>query len=327
LGGSGVTVTLTSVNATTVTATLVIGPLASLAPRSVSVLALGLTSNTVTFTVLGPTVTGITPTSGARGSVNLPVTVTGTNLSGATAVNAGGGITCTINVSTSNSTTVNATCTIAAGAALTTRNVTVTTPIGTTPANPAVTFTVQGPTLTSIAPTSGMRGSSGVAFTIVGANLAGATAISAGAGVTFSGITVSTDGTHITGTFSITTGAAVSTRNVTVTTPNGTTPVNPAVTFTVQGPTLTSLSQTSATHPTTGSIPVAETFTGTNLSTANGLTGLGGGVTLVAGSFHVVDAGHVTATLSISSSATGVHNIGISTSTIGNTNTLPFTVN
>jgi len=72
----------------------------------------------------------ISPSAGTHGTT-VPVTLTGTNLTGATAVTiSGGGITCT--GITSTATTVNASCSINAGAARSARNVSVTTPIGAT---------------------------------------------------------------------------------------------------------------------------------------------------------------------------------------------------
>jgi Bacterial Ig-like domain (group 3) len=84
-----------------------------------------------------PTLTSISPTSGRRGTV-VPVTLTGTNLTGATAINVSGtGI--TVSNITATATTVTATFTISATAAATARTVSVTTPGGT---SNTVTFTV-----------------------------------------------------------------------------------------------------------------------------------------------------------------------------------------
>ena len=104
-----------------------------------------------------PTLTSIAPTSGAQGAINLSVTLTGTNLTGATAVNVSGtGVTCGVTGSTP--TTVAASCNITAGAAIAVRTVSVTTPGGT---SGTVNFTVVGP-LKSIANlTSGGNNSGG----------------------------------------------------------------------------------------------------------------------------------------------------------------------
>ena len=91
-------------------------------------------------------------------------------------------------------------------------------------------FTVTGPTVAAITPTSGTHNTSlGVAIT--GSDLTGATSVTAGSGITASNIVVNAAGTELTATFTITNGAAHTARNVRVVTPNGTTPVNAAVTF------------------------------------------------------------------------------------------------
>ena len=100
----------------------------------------------VRFTVLAsgptPTLTSIAPTSATRppiGSRVVGVTLTGTNLTGATAVNVSGtGMTCAI-TGTPTATTVTANCTITSTATLGAHTVSVTTPGGT---SNNVTFTV-----------------------------------------------------------------------------------------------------------------------------------------------------------------------------------------
>ena len=233
VSGGGITVSgLTVVNGSTVTATFTIGAGAALTGRTVSVTTPAGPTNTVQFTVTAasvPTLTSITPTSGARGTT-VPITLTGTNLSGATAVTtSGGGVTCSIS-GTPTATTVSASCVITAVAGLTTRNVSVTTPVGT--ATLTGSFTVTGPTVAAITPTSGTHNTS-VGVTITGSDLMGATSVTAGAGITASNIVVNAAGTQLTATFAITNGAAHTARNVRVVTPNGTTPVNAAVTFTI----------------------------------------------------------------------------------------------
>ena len=233
VSGGGITVSgLTVVNDSTVTATFTVGAGAALTGRTVSVTTPIGTTNTVQFTVTVasvPTLTSISPTSGARGTT-VPITLTGTNLNGATAVTtSGGGVACTIS-GTPTATTVNASCVITAGAGLTTRNVSVTTPVGT--ATLTGSFTVTGPTVVAITPTSGTHNTS-VGVTITGSDLTGTTSVTAGAGITASNIVVNAAGTQLTATFAITNGAAHTARNVRVVTPNGTTPVNAAVTFTV----------------------------------------------------------------------------------------------
>ena len=318
VSGAGVTVSgVTVVSATEVTANFTIAATAGANVRTVRVTATSGTSGTVNFTVLAPTLTSISPVSGTRGTA-VPVTLTGSGLTGATAVNVSGtGVSTVGSVTVVNDTTVTATFTISATAGAGARNVTVVTPNGTTG---AVIFTVvaaPAPTLTSISPNAGARGAA-VPVTLTGSGLTGATAIVvSGTGVTVSGLTVVND-TTVTATFTITTGATLSTRTVHVTTPTGNTG---NVGFTVQGATLTGISPATGTHGTT----VAVTLTGTNLTGATGLTGTGGGITV--GAFTVVNSTTVTANFTIANGAgRTTRNVRVATP-IGNTNTVAFTVN
>jgi hypothetical protein len=326
VSGTGVTVSnLAVLSDTTVTATFTIssGTTAATGARNVTVVTPDGTTNAVTFTVLGPSISAISPNPLLRSTTATTVTITGADLLGATAVAySGGGVTCTgvASSGTVAASTVTASCTSTATAGAGARTVTVTTPNG----NATGSDTITVPTLSSINPTTGVRGTS-VPVTLTGTNLAGASAITVSPSGVSCSITGTATATTVTATCAITASATLGAHNVAViTATNGTTG---NVAFTVQGATLTSINPNSQTHPATGSVPVNVTFTGTNLSGATGLTGLGAGVTLASGTFHVVNATTVTATLNVASTATlGAHNIGVAT-TIGNTNTVTFTVN
>jgi YVTN family beta-propeller protein len=317
VSGGGMTVgAVTVVNATTATATFTISAGAALTARNVRVTTPGGTSGNVTFTVQGPTLTSISPSTSVRGT-SVPVSLTGTNLMGATAVTTSGtGITCT--GITSTATTVNASCAITAGATISARNVSVTTPIGTTNVLTGA-FTVQGPTLTSISPSTGVRGTS-VPVSLTGTNLMGATAVTiSGTGITCTGIT--STATTVNASCAITAGATISARNVSVTTPIGTTNVLTGA-FTVQGPTLASISPGTGVRGT--SVPVS--LTGTNLMGATVVTISGGGVACTG---ITSTATTVNASCAITAgAAVGARNVSITTP-IGTTNTLTgaFTVN
>jgi hypothetical protein len=322
---NGLTVTgVTIVSPTQINATFNTTTTAVIGPRSITVTNPGGASGPATYTVLGPVLTSISPTSSRR-ATSVPVSIFGSGLTGATAVTvSGGGITVS-GVTVASDTQVNATFAISATAAGTARTVTVTAPGG---VSNTVAFTVTippTPTLTSVAPPTGVRGTA-VPVTLTGTNfIAGATVAVSGAGVTVSGVSVVSP-TTITATFTLSATATLGAHNVTVSVPGGAAASN-AVPFTVQGATLTSISPNSATHPATGTLAVPVTITGTNLTGATGLTGLGGGVTAAAGTFTVVNSTTITVTLNITSTATlGIRNIGVTTP-IGTTNTLPFTVN
>jgi hypothetical protein len=321
---NGLTVTgVTVVNATTITATFNTTTTAVIGPRSITVTDPGGVSNALPYTVLGPVLNSISPTSAPRGQgVAIPIALNGSGLTGATAVTvSGGGITVgPITVVSDNQVTT--TFTISAGAAGTARTVSVTAPGGVSN-TVAFTVTIPGtPTLTSIVPATAVR-STAVPVTLTGTNfLVNETTVAvSGTGVTVSGVTV-TSSTTLTATFTISATATTGAHNVTVTVAGAAAASN-TVPFTVQGPTLTSIAPNSGLRGT-AVLPI--TFTGANLTGTTALSGLGGGVTLVAGSLTVVSPTEVTASLAISTTATvGIHNIGLTTP-IGTTNTIPFTV-
>jgi hypothetical protein len=229
------------------------------------------------FVAIPPTLSSIAPNTGARGT-SVQVTLTGTHLTGASAVNAPGSPNITVTgVGVVSDTTVVATLNIAAITALGAHNITVTTPNG--PTN-AVVFTVTGPTLTSIAPTSGARGNA-VPVTLTGTNLTGASAVSVtgGNGGVTCAITGTPTTTTVNATCTITSTATLGARSVRVNTPNGQTPVNNAVTFTVRGPTVTAISPTAHAR---GGASFSVTITGTDLTGATDVTfstGTGGAIT------------------------------------------------
>jgi hypothetical protein len=285
VSGTGVTVTGVTVSATQVTATFAISTTAATTARNVTVTTPGGTSNPVTFTVNGATLTSIAPTSGLRGTTVL-VTLTGTNFptTGTTTVAMSGtGVTCT-GVTVPNSTTVNASCAITTSAALTARTITLTTPAGVATVVGTVTFTVLGPTVTAtcsgsptcVSPATGVRGVSNIPLTITGTGLTGAT------GVTISGTNVSCTifgtptATTVNATCNVAAGAALGARTVAVVTPIGTTPTF-AAGFTVTGATLT----ISAPSPT-----LAPTGTGNpNTTQKNGVITVSNGTGTNAGAF------------------------------------------
>jgi len=263
-----------------------------------------------------PSLSSITPNSGLRGS-SVSVTLIGADLSGATSVSvSGAGFTTPIPFTVVNDSEITATFTIAATAAATARNVTVTTPVAT---SNAVTFTVlapPAPTLTTIVPNSGFRGTN-VNVVLSGTNLTGATALTGvGAGITVTGFAVNTAGTQITATFQIAAGAALTARTITVTNAGGT---SNGVTFTVVMQTLTSVNPPSGTRGT--SVPVTLTGTGLSTATAVNVTGVN-----VNASFTIVNSTTINAIIIINpAAALGSHNVMVTTAG-GNTNNVPFTV-
>jgi hypothetical protein len=321
-GGTGVTVTGTTVKWTSITATFTISSSAATGPQSVTVTTPGGTSGAVTFTVnpsLGgaPTLASVSPNSGVQGN-NVGVTLTGTNFVAPATVNFGGAGVTVAGTTVTNSTTVTATFNIAANAALGAQNVSVTTAGGT---SGNVTFTVNppAPTLTSLSQTTGVQGTS-VGVTLTGTNfVAPATVNFGGAGVTVTGTTVM-NSTTITATFNIAANAALGAQIVSVTTAGGTSG-NVAFTVNPPAPTLTSLSQTTGVQGTS----VGVTLTGTNF-VAPATVNFGGAGVTVAGT-AVTNSTTVTATFNIAANAAlGAQNVSVTTSG-GTSGNVAFTVN
>ena len=264
-------------------------------------------------TPAAPTISSITPSTGVIGSA-VPVTITGTNLASDVVINAGPSITVN-NITVVSATQVTATFNIAATASPGQANVTVTTPGGTSTSSPfAIT---NGPTLTSISPTSGVQGTN-VPVTLTGTNFAAnATVNVSGSGVTVSNVQV-VSATQITASFGIAANATVGADTVTVTssgmTTNGTT-------FTVTAtPTLTSITPISGVQG--ANVPV--TLTGTNFAANATVNVSGSGVTV--SNVQVVSATQITATLGIAANAAlGGDTVTVTSSGV-TTNGVTFTV-
>jgi hypothetical protein len=139
-------------------------------------------SATANFTVIGPTVTAISP-NGGKSAAGTAVTITGTNfVSGATVLFGG---TAASSVTVVSPTTITAKSPAGTGAV----NVTVSTPQGFSAISPADVFTYFGaPTVTGVAPAAGPQ-AGGTPVTITGSNFYGAVTVYFG-GVKATGVTV-----------------------------------------------------------------------------------------------------------------------------------------
>jgi sugar lactone lactonase YvrE len=306
-GSCTISVTFTPTAAGTRTGTLTVSDNAPGSPQTVSLSGTGIGP---------PTLTSISPNSGAQGTA-VAVTLTGTSfISGATVSINNAGVTVS-NVSVVSSTQISATFTIAATATVGAANVTVTTSAGT---SNAVTFTITSPapTLTSISPNSGAQGTA-VTVTLTGTNfISGATVGISNAGVAVSNVTV-VSATQITATFTIASNATTGAANVTVTTSGGT---SNAVTFTITAaaPTLTSISPNSGAQGT--AVPVTLTGTGFISGATVSISNAGVAVSNVS----VVSATQITATFTIAATATlGAANVTVTTSG-GTSNAVTFTI-
>ena len=238
-----------------------------------------------------PTVTGVSPTSGPSSGGTGPVTITGTNFTGATAVAFGGsnvpGGGFVVNSATQ--ITVN---NIPAGTG--TVDVRVTNSLGQSAVNaPADQYTYvapAAPTVTGVSPTSGPSSGGTGPVTITGTNFTGATAVA------FGGSNVPGGGFVVNSATQITVNnipAGTGTVDVRVTTGGGQSAVNaPADQYTYvapAAPTVTGVSPTSG--PSSGGTgPV--TITGTNFTGATAVAF--GGSNVPGGGFVVNSATQIT---------------------------------
>jgi hypothetical protein len=164
-----------------------------------------------------PTLVSVNPANGNQGAT-LDVTITGTNLSGASQLRLGTGI--AVNTFTVlDSKTITAGITIVAGTETGLRDISVTTPGGSyTLAN--VFTIIQGlPVINSVSPESGSMGAT-LTVIISGSNLDGATAVSFGSGIRVRSFT-NLSPTQLRVNISIAEEAATGTRDISVTTPGG----------------------------------------------------------------------------------------------------------
>ncbi len=298
VSGTGVTVTgAQATSSTTITATFTISATAALSSRNVVITTGGGTvTATGAFTVLGPSLTSISPASGGRGTT-VPVTLTGADLQGATGVTMSGtGVTCTLATPAPTSTTVNASCVITGTAALTARNVTVATTNGN--ATLTAAFTVGGgPTLTAVTPTSGERGTT-VAVALTGTSLQGATGVTmSGAGITCT-LSGTPTATTVNASCVIAATAGLTARNVTVATTNGNAVLNAA--FTVTGATVAF----SAPSPVLTTTP-ANTSTKAGTITVSNAAAATGPLTLTAAPTITKSAGNAASAFSITGGTCG----------------------
>ena len=305
--GTGVTVNSVTVqNATSLTVQLTVDVNATPGIRNLTVTSgseVVSASNVFTVNAGIPVIQSLAPVMGQLGQT-LPVTITGQFthfVQGTSQVSFGSGI--TVNSATvASSTTLTAQISIAPGAALGVRTVTVTT--GTEVASLNNGFSVEAgtPVILSLGPNTGSQGQQNLSVTIAAQYtnfVQGTTSVNFGAGVATTAVAV-TDSTHLTALISIAPDAAVGARTVLITTgseieslPNG---------FTVQQGVPTVLSVNPNTGPQ-GQNNLSVVITGqfTHFAQATSAVSFGAGITV--NSLTVTDATHASAVISIASSA------------------------
>lgn len=229
-----------------------------------------------TFVAPMPTIASVAPSSGSiLGGTT--VTITGTNLTGASAATFGGTPATSVTVISAAQVRVT-TPAHAAGAV----DVAVTTPGGTATKTAGFTFVVPKPTIAAIAPASGST-LGGTTVTITGTNLTGAEAVTFG-GTAATSFTVDS-ATQVTATTPARAAGAV---NVAVTTPGGTATRTSGFTYVSVVPAIATIAP--AEGPAAGGSSV--TITGTNLTGATAVSFGGSAAT----SFAVDSATQIRAT-------------------------------
>lgn len=272
LSGTGVTAANVIVgSATSLTVDLTVAANAALGARNVTVTANGRTSNAATFTVnpQAPTLVTVAPNTGAQGGAQT-VTLTGTNfVAGASILVSGSGVTVS-NINVVNGTTITADFSVAAGATLGARTVSVTTSGGTTGTQ---TFTIipPPPTLGGLSLTTGAQTGTQT-ITLTGTNFqTGATTVDVSpANVTVSNVNVASS-TSLTADFAVAPGAALGARTVSVTTAGGTSGTQ---NFTVIVPPTITTFAAAATHVTIVQ-PTTLALTTSNAATCSINNGVG----------------------------------------------------
>ncbi|MFD2717168.1 IPT/TIG domain-containing protein [Hymenobacter monticola] len=263
----------------------------------------------VAAAVAAPTITSFTPTSGAAGAT---VTITGTNLTGATAVTLNG-------VAISGFTVVNATTitfTVPATGA-TSGTIAVTTPGGTVTSTGTFTVSapVAAPTITSLSPATATAGGAAFTLTVTGTGFVSGSVVNIG---TTALTTTFVSATSLTAAVPASAIATAGTYNVTVVNPAANGGTSAASTFTVTSavaaPTITSFT------PTSGVAGATVTITGTNFAGATAVTLNGVAIS----SFTVVNATTITFTVPATGATSGT--IAVTTPGGTATSTGTFTV-
>ncbi len=235
ISGAGVTASnVVVVNGSQITATLMIAANALSGSYPVAVTTTGGSSGMVPFTVSltsPPVLTSLTPASGVAGT-STSVTLSGSNFAAGSAISISGSGLTAASVAVVNSSQITAALVISANAAPGPHGVQVT---GTNGSTGQLTFTVNPanglPTVTSVTPATGARGTA-VAVTITGTNfISGAGLRLSGLGASINRSDVVVNQNTITATFTLTPTAVLGVHNVYVVTSAGTSNTVPFVVY------------------------------------------------------------------------------------------------
>jgi hypothetical protein len=292
IGGSAATF-VTVVNATTITAATPAHAAGAVSVTVTTPAGTGTGTNLFTYVAQPATISGISPNSGTTLG-GAAITITGTNLTGATAVTFGGIAATNVTVN-GGGTSINA---LTPAHAIGAVSVIVTTPVGSATAAGTYLYVPPTPTVTSITPNSGTT-LGGTAVTITGANFTGATAVTIG-GTAATTVSVSSATTILATTPAHAPGPA----SVVVTTPGGTGTGTNLFTYVTPLPTVSGITPNNGT--TAGGTVV--TIAGTNLTGATAVT-IGG----VAATGVTVNGSGTSITVTTPAHATGIVNVVVTT--------------
>jgi uncharacterized repeat protein (TIGR01451 family) len=292
------------VSTTTITARVTIPINSALSSPSIRITTLGgFTSTNFQILPLMPALTSISPSSGSLGST-VDVVLAGDNFFGPISVSAGSGITVSnVSIAFQSHTTVNARFTISPTTTLGVRNITVTTPGGTSGTFNFMVVPAPPPTLISISPANGAQ-STTKTLDLTGTNFSSGLTFNADADIVVTSTSIGSS-TQATITVQISNTARLGAHNVYLTTPGGT---SNTLVFTVliPPPTLTSISPSSGVQQSS----VNMTLTGTNFVSGMAIQA---GI-LAVSQISVISSTSATALVGIPvSTNTGSYNVTVAT--------------
>jgi hypothetical protein len=305
--GTGIAVnSFTVLNSNQLTANITIVTGADLGARDVSVTTPGgnfTLPDSFTVNQALPIITSISPDQDIQGAT-LNVTITGTNLAGASEVRFGTGIVVnSFTVLSSNQMTVSII--IVADTATGARDVSVTTTGGSFTLLNGFTVNQALPTVTSISPDQGNQETM-LNVIIDGTNFTGATEVRLGSGIVVNSFTVLSSN-QITASISIALDCETGKRDVSVTTPGGNFTLPNSFTVKQVLPTIASVIPDNVSQGATLDVAIA----GTNLTGASELR-LGTGIAV--NSFTVLNSNQIMANITIvAGTNTGVRDVSITT--------------
>lgn len=249
---SPVSLTVVSQTATQIVATVPSSLLTTAGAATVKVTNPGGASTTALFSVGGPAITNLSPASANTGSAGFNLTVTGTNFLSGSVVRWGNTTLSTVGPPTATQITASVTSALLATAG----------PVSVTVQNPggaisnALAFTVSGPALTSLSPSSRAAGSAAFNLTVTGSGFV------SGSTIRWNSTALPTVGaptsTQIVGSVAASLISTAGSVSITVQNPGGAT--SNALTFTVGTPPVSIT--TTGISPATVGVPYSVTFTG-----------------------------------------------------------------